>query len=135
MGFFISTGTSTPRNASATSCTLKGFTVVLAPIQSMSTSNCNASCTCLAVATSTVMGSPVIFFACASQGSPFVPMPSNKPGLVRGFQMPARKISILPVLARRVAVSSTCSSVSALQGPLIINGRLFHFVCIKSFID
>jgi hypothetical protein len=45
---------------------------------------------------------------------------------VRGFQMPARSKSILPVLARRVAVSITCVSVSALQGPLIIIGRLFQ---------
>src|ERR1019366_5771771 len=77
---------------------------------------------------------PVIFFACAIHGSPFIPMPSNMPGLVLGFQIPALNTSTLSVLARRVAVSTTCSSVSALQGPLIINGRLFHFSCITSFM-
>src|SRR6185436_19886090 len=134
IGFLISTGTSVPRNASATSCTLNGFTVVLAPIHNTSTSNVNASCTCLPVATSTVVGKPVSFFACCSQGKPFAPMPSNIPGLVRGFQIPARIISTLPVAARACAVANTCSSVSALQGPLIISGRLFHVSCTVSLV-
>src|SRR6476619_689029 len=76
---------------------------------------------------------PVSLRACCSHGKPFVPMPSKLPGLVRGFQMPARIISTLPVLCKRTAVSSTCSSVSALQGPAIINGRLFHVDCTNSF--
>jgi hypothetical protein len=37
--------------------------------------------------------------------------------------MPARMISTLPVAAKRIAVCNTCSSVSALQGPEMINGR------------
>src|SRR6185503_15752369 len=126
-------GTSTPRNASATSCTLNGFTVVLAPIHNTSTSNVNASCTCLPVATSTVVGRPVNFFACCNHGNPLAPTPSNIPGLVRGFQMPARSISTLPVAARRCAVCITCSSVSALHGPLMISGRLLHAFCAASF--
>src|SRR5882757_1901997 len=134
IGFFISTGISTPRNASATSCTLNGFTVVRAPIHNTSTSNCNASCTCFAVATSTAVASPVAFLALNNQGNPFVPMPSNMPGFVRGFQMPARSISIFPVAASLVAVASICSSVSALHGPLIIKGRLFHFSCTSSLV-
>src|SRR5678815_5475737 len=134
IGFLISTGTSTPRNASATSCTLKGFTVVLAPIHKTSTSNVSASCTCLPVATSTVVGKPVNFFACCNQGSPLAPIPSNMPGLVRGFQMPARSISTLPVAANRCAVSTTCASVSALQGPLMIRGLLLHALCTVSFV-
>ena len=124
MGFFISTGTFTPRKASATSCTLKGFTVVRAPIHNTSTPKCRASSTCLPVATSTVTGSPVIFLAACNQGNPFVPTPSKLPGRVRGFQMPARSISIFPVAAKRVAVCISCSSVSALQGPEIMRGRL-----------
>src|SRR5690606_31797074 len=132
MGFFTNTGTSTPRRASATSCTLKGFTVVLAPIHNTSTSKVNASCTCLPVATSTVVGRPVSFLALCIQGKPLAPIPSNKPGLVRGFQIPARNISILPVAARRCAVSTTCSSVSALQGPLITSGLLPHACCTVS---
>src|SRR6266487_422142 len=134
MGFLMSTGTSAPRNASATSCTLKGFTVVRAPIHNTSISKCNASATCFAVATSTVSGKPVNFFACCSQGKPLVPMPSKLPGLVRGFQMPARNMSTFPVLCKRTAVSITCSSVSALHGPEIINGRLFHFSCTNSLV-
>ena len=121
-GFLIKTGTFTPLKASAISCTLKGFTVVLAPIQSTSTPKCKASSTCLPVATSTATGNPVSFFACCNQGKPFVPIPSKLPGLVLGFQIPARIMSTLPVAANRIAVCITCSSVSALQGPEIING-------------
>jgi hypothetical protein len=40
--------------------------------------------------------------------------------------MPALIISTLPVAARRVAVSNTCSSVSALQGPEMMSGRFFQ---------
>src|SRR5919205_4210345 len=134
IGFLINTGTSTPLKASATSCTLKGFTVVRAPIHNTSTSKCRASSTCLAVATSTATGIPVNCFAFCNQGNPLVPIPSKLPGRVRGFQIPARNISTLPVAAKRWVVSKTCSSVSALQGPAIIKGRLFHFCCATSFI-
>src|SRR5690606_11186281 len=37
-------------------------------------------------------------------------------------QMPARSTFTLPVFANIRAVASTCSSVSALQGPAMING-------------
>ena len=129
IGFFISTGTLTPRSASATSCTLNGFTVVRAPIHKTSTSKCNASSTCFAVATSTVIGNPVSFFALCIHGNPLVPIPSKLPGLVRGFQIPARNISTLPVAFNLCAVSKTCSSVSALHGPEMISGLLFHACC------
>jgi hypothetical protein len=41
------------------------------------------------------------FFARCNQGNPFVPIPSKLPGRVRGFQIPARSISTLPVAAKR----------------------------------
>ena len=104
MGFLINTGTSAPLSASATSCTLNGLTVVLAPIHNTSTPKCSASSTCLAVATSIATGNPDSFLACCNQGKPLVPIPSKLPGRVRGFQMPARKISTLPVAASLVAV-------------------------------
>ena len=125
-GFLINTGTLTPLKASAISCTLKGFTVVRAPTHKTSTSKCKASSTCFAVATSTATGMPVSFLACCNQGKPLVPIPSKLPGLVLGFQIPARIISTLPVAANPLAVAITCSSVSALQGPEIINGAFFN---------
>ena len=140
IGFLIKTGTFTPFNASAISCTLNGFTVVRAPTHKTSTSKCSASSTCLAVATSIATGSPVSFLACCIQGNPLVPMPSKLPGRVLGFQIPARIISTLPVAANRIAVCITCSSVSALQGPEIIKGDFFNkmltFCCcsVKSAI-
>src|SRR5690606_35308809 len=121
-GFLISTGTFAPLKASATSCTLKGLTVVRAPIHKLSTSKCNASSTCLPVATSTATGKPVSCLAVCSQGSPFVPTPSKLPGLVLGFQIPALNMSTFPVTASLLAVSTSCVSVSALQGPEITIG-------------
>jgi len=49
-------------------------------------------------------------------------MPSKEFGLVLGFHMPARKIwaDSLPLSSR--AVSRTCCSLSALQGPEMIRG-------------
>ena len=44
---------------------------------------------------------------------------SKPPGLVRGFQMPARN-SLMPLSASCLAVLITCSSVSALQGPALM---------------
>ena len=124
IGFLTSTGMSTPRRASAISCTLKGLTVVRAPIQSRSTPNSSAPSTCLALATSVAMGRPVSFLASAIHERPGSPTPSKVPGLVRGFQIPARSTSTTPVAARRRQVSRVCSSVSALHGPEIISGRL-----------
>jgi hypothetical protein len=54
-----------------------------------------------------------------------LPMPSNSPGRVRGFQIPARKAETLPVFASRCAVATSWSSVSALQGPAISSGSFF----------
>src|SRR5690606_30048184 len=116
-------GTSTPFSATAISCTVNGFAVERAPIQRISTPAASASSTCLAVATSVVMGRPVSSFALRSHWRPTLPIPSNSPGRVRGFQMPARSTLTLPVLASRWAVARTCSSVSALHGPAMTNGK------------
>src|SRR5574344_184924 len=66
---------------------------------------------------------PVSCLTFLSHSKPTEPMPSNAPGLVRGFQMPARNI-LTPLDASNLAVSITCSSVSALQGPAMTNGFL-----------
>src|SRR6185295_3641802 len=52
------------------------------------------------------------------------PAPSYCPGLVLGFQIPARSACTFPVAATCFAVASVCSSVSALHGPLITIGLL-----------
>ena len=122
-GFFTSTGMSTPRSASAISCMAKGLAVVRAPIHRMSMPAFSASNTCLAVATSVATYMPVSFFTSLSHARPSTPMPSKPPGLVRGFQMPARNI-LIPLSASSLAVFITCSSVSALHGPAITKGRL-----------
>ena len=121
-GFLINTGTSTPFKASAISCTAKGLTVVRAPIHRMSMPAFNASKTWSLVATSVATSIPVSCFTRLSHGKPKVPMPSNPPGFVRGFQMPARKI-FTPFSAKLLAVSITCSSDSALHGPAMTIGR------------
>ena len=121
-GFLINTGTSTPFNASAISWTANGFTVVRAPIQRISIPAFNASNTWSLVATSVDTSMPVSFFTFFNQANPSAPMPSNPPGFVRGFQIPARNI-LTPLEANPWAVSNTCSSVSALQGPAITIGR------------
>lgn len=59
-----------------------------------------------------------------------MPIPSKLPGRVLGFQIPARRISTLPVAASLVAVAMTCSSVSALHGPEMIKGFLFKISSI-----
>ena len=121
-GFFTSTGMSTPFSASAISCMAKGLAAVRAPIQRMSMPAFRASNTCLAVATSVDTYMPVSFFTSFIQARPSTPTPSKPPGLVRGFQIPARNI-LIPRAASWRAVSITCSSVSALQGPAITSGR------------
>ena len=123
IGFLISTVTSEPFSASAISCTLNGLTVVRAPTQITSTPNSSAASTCLDVATSVPIGKPVISRARLIHASPLRPTPSNEPGFVRGFQMPALSTSTRPVSAIRRQVSSVCSSVSALHGPEIMSGR------------
>src|ERR1051326_1052532 len=122
-GFFTITGTSTPFNASAISCTEKGFTVVRAPIHKISTPCFSASSTCWALATSTVVSKPNSFFTFFSQVKPTLPTPSNELGLVLGFHIPERKIVTRSSFASSRAVLITCSSVSAPQGPLITSGR------------
>ena len=122
-GFFTNTGISTPFSASAISCTAKGLAVVRAPTHRMSIPAFRHSYTCFAVATSVETYIPVSFFTSFSQLSPSTPMPSKPPGLVRGFQIPARNIFI-PLEASSLAVVITCSSVSALHGPAITIGLL-----------
>ena len=122
-GFLTSTILLVPFSSSAISWTMNGFTVVLAPIQSKSTSYSSASFIWSRLATSVVVFSPVTSFTFFSQFSPISPTPSKPPGRVRGFQMPARKKSI-SLFFRFLAVSSICSSVSALQGPLMMRGLL-----------
>ena len=121
-GFFTSTGTSMPFKASARACIAKGLATVRAPIQRISTSAASAASTCCGVATSVATSMPVSFFTRVSHGSPASPTPSKPPGLVRGFQMPARKMRT-PLPASWHAVLITCSSVSAEQGPAMIIGR------------
>lgn len=96
IGFLISTVTSEPFSASAISCTLNGLTVVRAPTQITSTPNSSAASTCLDVATSVPIGKPVISRARLIHASPLRPTPSNEPGFVRGFQMPALSTSTRP---------------------------------------
>ena len=123
IGFFTSTGTSCPTSASAISCMAKGLATVRAPIQRMSMPCSSAAFTCAAVATSVVTSMPNCFCTRCSHFNPGSPTPSNPPGFVRGFHMPARKI-LMPLLASCVAVVITCSSVSAEQGPAIVRGRV-----------
>ncbi|MNT41989.1 hypothetical protein D3C72_1783850 [compost metagenome] len=106
---------------------MKGFTVERAPIQRISTPAAKASSTCFAFATSTAVGKPVSALARFNHSKPMLPIPSNSPGRVRGFQIPARKTDTLPVAASKCAVVNNCSSVSALHGPEMINGSLFTF--------
>lgn len=121
-GFFTSTGMSTPRSESASSCMAKGLATVRAPIQSTSMPASRQASTCLGVATSVETSMPSSFCTRCSQGRPVTPTPSKPPGLVRGFQIPERKI-LIPLLANCVAVFITCSSVSAEHGPAMITGR------------
>ncbi len=120
-GFLTNTATSAPRSwrVSAISCMAKGLAEVRAPIQSRSTPASRAASTWARVATSMAVRMPVSSFTFTSHGKPSGPTPSKPPGRVRGFQMPARKI-LMPYSCRARAVVSTCSSVSALQGPAII---------------
>ena len=121
-GFFTNTGISTPCKASAISCMANGLAEVRAPIQRISIPCFKASSMCFAVATSVPTNIPVSALTRCSHGKPSTPTPSKPPGLVRGFQIPARKIGT-PFLDSSTAVAITCSSVSALQGPAIIKGR------------
>lgn len=75
------------------------------------------------VATSVETYIPVSFFTSFNQARPSTPIPSKPPGLVRGFQIPARNI-FCPLAASCLAVSITCSSVSALHGPAMTIGLL-----------
>ena len=121
-GFLTRTGMSTPFNESAISCMANGLAVVRAPIQRRSMPAFNASSTCFGVATSVEVSIPVSSFTRCIHAKPSVPTPSKPPGLVRGFQMPARNI-LTPLLASAWAVFMTCSSVSALHGPAMTIGR------------
>src|SRR5690606_39526219 len=96
--------------------------VVLAPTHKIFTPAFNAASTWAALATSVVTGNPVSFPAWINHFNPSAPEPSYWPGLVRGFQIPARSACTLPVAASCLAVMMVCSSVSALQGPLMMIG-------------
>jgi hypothetical protein len=80
------------------------------------------------------VGNPEIFFASLSHFSPIVPTPSNIPGFVRGFHIPARNKPIWGFLANSTAVCINCSGVSALHGPLMIMGLLFQNADNLSFM-
>ena len=121
-GFFTNTGTSIPLRESARACMANGLAVVRAPTQRMSIPYFSANSTCSGVATSVATSIPVSSFTCFIQGSAFSPLPSNPPGLVRGFHTPARNMWH-PLAAKSLAVVITCSSVSAEHGPAITNGR------------
>ena len=60
----------------------------------------------------------------------FSPIPAKVLGLVRGFHIPARNISTLPVLASARAVFTVCSLLSALHGPAMISGLLLSIFSI-----
>src|SRR5690606_8986282 len=77
---------------------------------------------CFAFAASTAVGNPVTAFALFNYSKPIVLLPSNSPGRVRGFQIPALQTDTFPVAANNCAGVNNCSSVSALQGPEIIQG-------------
>ena len=102
---------------------IKGLTVERAPIHNISISCSKASFTWSLLATSVAVFKPVSSFTRCSHWSPKAPTPSNIPGRVRGFQIPARKKDT-SVFLRLCAIFSTCSSVSALQGPAITTGWL-----------
>ncbi len=123
-GFFTKTGMSAPKTckASAISCTANGLADVRAPIHNKSIPPSNAAATCSRVATSVATYMPVSRFTRCNHAIPATPTPSNPPGLVRGFHNPARKIRN-PAATSCRAVSSVCSSVSALHGPAMTAGR------------
>jgi len=121
IGFLMRILLSVPFNASAISCIANGLADVLAPIQRMSTLALMAFSTWVLFATSVVVSIPVSSLTFVSHFSPISPTPSNDPGRVLGFQIPALKI-LIPILFRLCAVFSTCSSFSALHGPEIMMG-------------
>ena len=94
IGFLIKIGISTPRKASAISCTTNGLTVERAPIQRISIPAFKQSSTCCAVATSTALFMLFAFAASASHCMPLLPKPVKEPGRVLGFQIPPRKTGI-----------------------------------------
>ena len=121
-GFFTNTGMALPLRLLAMSCMAKGLAVVRAPIQRMSIPYFTASSTCSGVATSHAVSMWVFSFTSCIHERALSPWPSKPPGLVRGFHTPARKMWH-PLLASSDAVSITCSSDSALQGPAMTKGR------------
>ena len=91
IGFFTNTILSVPSKASAISCMIKGLTVERAPIQSKSTSCSKARSTWALLATSVAVFIPVSSLTFFNHFKPMAPTPSNIPGRVLGFQIPARK--------------------------------------------
>ena len=96
--------------------------MVRAPIQRTSIPAVKQASTCWVLATSVATGIPVSWRAATNQSKAGSPRPSNELGRVRGFQTPARN-KWMPECFNARAVSNTCFSDSALQGPLIRNGR------------
>jgi len=80
-----------------------------------------ANLQCAAVATSVPINNPVSALAFFNHFKPISPTPSNPPGRVLGFQIPALK-TLTSESFNSCAIFNTCSSVSALQGPAITNG-------------
>ena len=108
-------------SASAISWTANGLAVVRAPIQKSVTPVRRACRRWTGVAISVTGSIPVLSRTSASHARARTPMPSNEPGLVRGFQTPARNTR-MPVSDSSRAVRSVCSRLSALHGPAITSG-------------
>ena len=89
-GFFTKTILSVPSNASPISCIMNGLTVERAPIHKISTSLSRANFTWSLFATSVAVNKPVWSFTFFNHPKPIAPTPSNIPGRVLGFQIPAR---------------------------------------------
>ena len=71
-----------------------------------------------------VVFKPNCFCTSFNQIRPSSPTPSNELGRVRGFQIPALNNFTLLISCNNLAVSNTCSRVSAPHGPEIIRGSL-----------
>ena len=107
---------SDPESASATSETENGLDVVRAPTQTMSTPASSAASAWCAQATSRGGPHSVRTGAPVSHARAVLPTPSNESGRDLPFHTPARRVST-PRAANPAAVSRSCASLSALQGP------------------
>ena len=124
IGFLTSTVKSDPRTASAICCTSVGFTHVRAPTHTVRMPYAAHSSNWRALITSTQAGTPYVRCTSCNHGRASSPAPQKLPGTLRTFQMPARKQSRrTPTSAdcsiSSAAVASSCSRLSAAQGPAI----------------